>query len=192
MKLKSILPVIIAIGFIGISNISNANAYFTTYVTAKGGYSVNWKHEEHMEESFTDWNKYVTITSKPDSIPVFVRVKAFAGTTYSLDFSGSEWSKNDADGYYYYNIPLNGGETTTALKIFIDNIPINPQKNENFNVVVVYETVPAQFDEAGNPISPMQADWTKEIAIGQEIKTVDTETETTENTIAEVVNGEEN
>lgn len=168
MRLRSILPAIIAIGLIGISSVSDANAYFTTYVTAKGGYAVNWKHEEHMEESFTDWNKYVTITSKPESIPVFVRVKAFSGSTYSLDYSGNEWTKNESDGYYYYNQALNGGETTTALKIFIDNIPANPQKKENFNVVVIYETIPVQFDADGNIVSPVLADWTKGVAGGEE------------------------
>lgn len=166
MKLRSILPAIIAVGFVCISSVSNANAYFTTYVTAKGGYAVNWKHEEHIDESFEDWNKYVTITSKPESIPVFVRVKAFSGSTYSLSYSGNEWTEND--GYYYYNNVLNGGETTSALRVYIDNIPTNPQKKENFNVVVIYETIPAQFDEEGNFISPVLADWTKEIASGEE------------------------
>ena len=166
MKLRSILPAIIAVGFVCISSVSNANAYFTTYVTAKGGYAINWKHEEHIDESFEDWNKYVTITSKPESIPVFVRVKAFSGSTYSLSYSGNEWTENG--GYYYYNNVLNGGETTSALRVFIDNIPTNPQKKENFNVVVIYETIPAQFDEEGKFISPVLADWTKEIASGEE------------------------
>ena len=55
-----------------------------------------------------------------------------------------------------------------ALKIFIDNIPANPQKKENFNVVVIYETIPIQFDAAGNIVSPVLADWTKGIAGGEE------------------------
>lgn len=168
MKGKNVLPVIIALGLLGVSNVSNANAYFTTYVTAKGGYKVNWEHKEYMEENFEEWSKYVSIVSKENSIPVFVRAKAFAGSTYSLQYSGNDWTYHAADDFYYYDNVLKGGEQTSSLRIFIDNIPANPKPGENFNVVVIYETIPVQYDDNGNPLAPTQADWSQGSVVTEE------------------------
>lgn len=168
MRINKLLPAIVAFVFVTISSVPDANAYFTTYVTAKGGYDVNWKHEEKIDERFEDWNKYVSVTSKEGSVPVFVRVKAFAGSLYSLQYSGNDWSYNEKDGFYYYNKALKGGETTSNLKIFIGNIPAKPQQGDNFNVTVVYETVPVQYDDEGNPLSPMAADWGQDVTTGKE------------------------
>ena len=83
-KRMNIISAALAVGLVCISSVQNANAYFTTYVTAKGGYEVSWEHHEKITEEFVDWNKYVTITSEEGSIPVYVRVKAFAGSSYQL------------------------------------------------------------------------------------------------------------
>lgn len=148
-------------GLVCMGSVGNANAYFTTYVTAKGGYSVSWYHEEEMHEEFTNWCKYITIASKEGSIPVFVRAKAFAGSTYTLSYEGSGWTYNQADGYYYYDTPLSGGATTNELLVHIDDIPVTPKTETNFNVVVVYETIPATYDDSGNATDPMTADWSQ-------------------------------
>ncbi|MDE7247058.1 MAG: hypothetical protein K2N43_04150, partial [Lachnospiraceae bacterium] len=101
-KRMNIISAVLAVGLVCISSVQNANAYFTTYVTAKGGYEVSWKHKEDIHEEFRDWSKYVTITSEAGSVPVYVRVKAFAGSSYELDYEGTGWTYNSADGYYYY------------------------------------------------------------------------------------------
>lgn len=159
MRLQKWIPAILAVLLIIISGTENANAYFTTYVIAKGGYS--WRHEEAMNESFNDWNKYITVTSKEGSVPVYVRVKAFTGSKYTLTYAGDDWTYNAEDNYYYYNRELNGGETTSALRVFIANMTSAPENEDNFNVVVVYETIPVQYDEAGNLIEPAKADWSE-------------------------------
>lgn len=161
MKKRQLFLFALAFALILFGKLEDANAYFTTYVTAKGGYDVNFGHEEKIEEEFVDWNKYVKISSKEGSIPVYVRVKAFAGSTYRLEFSGNDWFYSEKDGFYYYRNALEGGQTTSALCIGIRQIPVNPEVKDNFNVVVVYETMPIQYDENGNMADPAFLDWSK-------------------------------
>ena len=156
-KRMNIISAVLAVGLVCISSVHSANAYFTTYVTAKGGYEVSWKHREHINENFSEWKKSVTITSEEGSVPVYVRVKAFAGSTYQLTYEGSQWTEKD--GYYYYNSPLQGGGTTDVLDVGIKNIPENLKDGMNFNVVVVYETIPVQYG-----VNPWDADWTQKKA----------------------------
>lgn len=160
-KITNIISAALAVGLVCISGVQNANAYFTTYVTAKGGYEVSWKHREKITEEFVDWNKYVTITSEEDSIPVYVRVKAFAGSRYKLTYQGTGWTYNEADGYCYYDSVLQGGGTATGLRVGIDNVPVNPKEGTDFNVVVVYETIPVQYGADGSMTEPAKADWTQ-------------------------------
>lgn len=182
MKMKAFIPALFVAGMICFSSVQDANAYFTTYVTAKGGYEVAFKRETHIDEEFENWNKYVTITSKKDSIPVYVRVKAFSGSMYTLSYSGDNWVFSEKDGYYYYTVPLNGGETTKALRIFIDQIPVNPKEEQNFNVIVVYETTAVQYNEQNKPVSPQDADWSKTLS---SISTVVPETSQEEQNIVD-------
>lgn len=158
-KITNIISAALAVGLVCISSVQNANAYFTTYVTARGGYEVSWKHRETITEEFVDWNKYVTITSEDDSIPVYVRVKAFAGNSYQLVYEGTGWTYNNADGYCYYDSVLQGGGTATGLRVGINNVPVNPKEGMDFNVVVVYETIPVQYEEDGSIVRPENADW---------------------------------
>lgn len=161
MKIKTLIPALFAVGLICMSQVRSANAFFTTYVTAKGGYEVYYIRDTKLEEEFNNWNKYVKITNKEGSIPVYVRVKAFSGSMYSLLYAGEGWSYSETDGYYYYDQPLYGGETTKALKVFIDNIPVNPEEGDNFNVVVIYETIPIAYNEQNEVILPQNADWSE-------------------------------
>lgn len=170
MKFKNLSLSLLAVAAIMIGQVSSANAYFTTYVTAKGGYDVSWWHEENITENFHDWQKNVRISSKEGSIDVFVRAKAFAGDTYQLEYAGSDWSYNAADGYYYYTKPLKGGETTPDLLISIKNIPLDVEIGDNLNVVVIYETIPAKFNEDGTAKAPDSVDWTGAAAVTQEGK----------------------
>lgn len=160
-KITNIISAALAVGLVCISSVQNANAYFTTHVTAKGGYEVSWRHREEITEKFVDWNKYITITSEDGSVPVYVRVKAFAGNSYQLVYEGTGWTYNNADGYCYYDSVLQGGGTATGLRVGINNVPVNPKEGMDFNVVVVYETIPVQYGTDGSMVGPEQADWTQ-------------------------------
>ena len=157
MRFRKWLPAFAAAELICISSVGDANAYFTTYVIAKGGYS--WRHSESLNDDVKEWDKYVSVTSKEGSIPVYVRVKGFAGSKYTLTYLGDGWTNNISDGYYYYNEALEGGKTTSSLRVAISDIPSSPEDGENFNVVVIYETIPIQYDDDGNMVEPIKADW---------------------------------
>lgn len=172
MKVKTLLPALFAVCLICMSNVHNANAFFTTYVTAKGGYEVYYMRDTKLDEKYNDWNKYVTVTNKEGSIPVYVRVKAFAGSLYTLSYSGEGWVYSEKDGYYYYEQPLNGGQTTKALRVLIDNIPVKPEAGDNFNVVVIYETIPIQYAADNTLIAPDAADWSKTLTSTTESENV--------------------
>lgn len=159
MKKRNIGIALLTVFLLLTGNIKDANAYFTTYVTAKGGYEISWFHQEEMHENVKDFHKYVTIESKEGSIPVYIRAKAFSGSTYTLTYSGENWVFNAEDGFYYYQLPLLEKETTSVLLIAIDQIPVNPKVIDQFNVVVVYESIPVSYDETGKWVKPELADW---------------------------------
>lgn len=166
MKIRKAIPVLMAVGLIFAGQINSANAYFTTYVTAKGGYVVSWEHHEEMTETFSEWTKYVTIASKADSVPTFIRVKAFGDTKYDLKIMGNDWEYNPADDFYYYKKDLQGGQITTPLSVKISNIPVSPREGDNFNVVVVYESIVAEYNQDGSIKNPMECNWQDKLGTG--------------------------
>jgi hypothetical protein len=80
----------------------------------------------------------------------------------TLDYSGDNWS-DGGDGYWYYNGYIGNGESTTVLNVEIKNIPAEVKAGDNFNVVVIYETTPVQYDSDGKIISAIEADWNTEV-----------------------------
>jgi len=170
-----VIPALMLTGLVCSAQVGSANAYFTTYVTAKGGYTVSWEHHEEIHEEYENWNKLITISSKEGSIPVFVRVKAYGPDKYPLVYTGGDWT-DGGDGWYYYSSPLAGGKTTSGLNIAINDVKVatnaaQVQDGENFNVIVVYESIPATYDESGNPIAAQNADWSQTLTSTSESQT---------------------
>jgi hypothetical protein len=145
------------------ANIQKTWSYFTTYALAQGGYTIELGDRTELAETFSAWTKHVTIHSDEGSQPVYVRVRAFCGSAYDLVYSDStgNWTPN-ADGYYYYNSILPGGADTDTLDIRIDNVPTDLTEPEEFHVVVIYETTPVCYDQAGTPY----ADWDGQVDRG--------------------------
>lgn len=141
------------------TGIGKTLAYFTTYAEAKGSVEITLGDKTQITEEFDSWTKSVVITNTPDagttSQPVFVRVKAFSGSTYPLVYEGDKNWTPGGDGYYYYRPVLASGESTSVLKVKINDVPKDPTIGDNFNVVIIYETTPVYYDEAGNP----KANW---------------------------------
>lgn len=139
------------------------SAYFTTYASAKGSIPIILQEETQITEDLDGNTKVVTIENGENSRPVFVRVKAFSGSTYPLEFSGSSWVLGD-DGYYYYSNAdkslkvLDPGSKTdngNELRVSIQ-FPKDSVDGDNFNVVVIYETTPVLYNADGTTY----ADWT--------------------------------
>lgn len=133
-----------------------AMAYFTTYATAKGGYTIHLGEKTSIDESFANWTKKVQIANT-GSQPCFVRVKAFCGSQYTLTFTGDGWTKGD-DDYWYYNAVVPAGEKTGELDIAIGNTPAN--EAEDFNVIVVQEAAAVLYKADGTPY----ADWSQTLS----------------------------
>ena len=160
MKKRDIFLAAFAAALVAAAAVDSAWAYFTTYAEAQGGYPISLGDETRVEEEFSDWTKHVSITSAEGSEPAYVRVKAFSGSQYDLVYSDGKgkWTPGDG-GYYYYSDIVEGGESTEPLDIKIEGIP---EDAEEFNVVVVHESTPVQYDGDGKPY----ADWTVKLDAG--------------------------
>lgn len=133
-------------------------AYFTTYADAKGSLPLALAERTQITEEFSDWTKHVEIANAEgaDAAPVFVRVKAFSGSSFPLIFTDTDgkWSPG-TDDYYYFADPVAPGDRTSVLDVRIDGVPAQAAVGDAFNVVVVYECTPVLYDADGNPY----ADW---------------------------------
>ncbi|WP_165171061.1 hypothetical protein [Adlercreutzia sp. ZJ242] len=168
---------VVAVMCIAVAGVGAASAYFTTYCQAKGGYTLELGDTTTVKESFANWTKSVTVQSDAASDEaVYVRVKAYGPEKYPITYSepggATNWSLA-ADGYYYYNGILDPGTATSALNLMIrDVLPsdagagVAPQPGDAFNVVVIYETTPAQYQPDGTAVEPERADWSVKLETG--------------------------
>ena len=82
----------------------------------------------------------------------YVRVTAFAGSSYTLTFAdgGSRKWSNGGDGYWYYSDLVQPGETTGTLNIKIPQELLGDvTEDTELNVIVVQECAPESYDENG-------------------------------------------
>lgn len=174
MKRKTIRNIglsLLTAALISSAGVSGAVAYFTTYTTAQGGYVIHLGDRTDIRESFDSWTKHVTVTSDPDSEPVYVRARAFCAR-YDLAYTSESgrWTSGKGgwnevvpageDAFYYYTEIVHGGESTDALDVVIQ-IPAGEdaswEDGDSFQVIVIYESTPVRYHEDGTPY----ADWTK-------------------------------
>ncbi|MBQ1477606.1 MAG: hypothetical protein IIZ33_05630 [Erysipelotrichaceae bacterium] len=132
-------------------------AFFTTYTRTKGQATLQLHDETRFKEEKIDGGKHVVISVPEGSDPVYVRVKTFAvdEVLKYLEYKGDHW--NLKDGWYEYELPLHEKEEA-ALDITLNE---EGQKTleKDFNLVVVYEFVPASINEAGELFADWSADW---------------------------------
>ncbi len=167
----------------GSISLSSASAYFTTYVTAKGGYQLDFSETTKIEENVSQMTKHIVIQNTGDSEgdqDVYVRVKVFNGSKFSLTFSDGaassmgdqasavgdgSWSLGD-DGYYYYSKILKPQELTSVLDAKITDLP--EDYKDSFNIIVIQECTPVTYNEDG---SAKEADWSATVDSTKEIGT---------------------
>lgn len=142
-----------------IINVPRTLAYFTTYTQVKGSVPVALKEGIIFLEQNIGGNKRISVTANADSDPIFVRVRAYASEEIMdrLDYvyDRNEWTMTN-DGWYEYSSVLRANETA-SLDIEIDKINITMSQ---FNVIVVYEYIPALSDGQGGYIKDWDAGWT--------------------------------
>ena len=163
MKHKNLILTALAAAMVLTGAVGSTYSYFTTNAKASGIAGISLGSRTEVQEEFSNWTKHVTVASEADSEPVYVRVRAFCGSEYSLVYSDPEgnWTPS-SDGYYYYNPIVNAGETTTSLDVRIENVPADVTDAASFNVIVIYETTPVQYREDGTPYP----DWSITLTTG--------------------------
>ena len=174
MKKRTFLIALPAIVLVLSAGIRPAMSYFSDYTTATGGVKVTVTEGPEATEEEKDMVKTLVISNKEDADPIFVRAKVIysssKATVEVTPDSGAKWTdaKLASDGYYYYTELLEGGKQTEPLQVKItvtrqldeEGNPIEPMEGDEFNVVVVYESVLARYNDAGTDyVTWDAADW---------------------------------
>ena len=147
--LCSICAGALAVCLIAGARADTSTAYFTAYDSVNGGKTVAQVSTTTFEEDFKvkDLTKIVSVTNT-GNIPCYVRVKFFAGSEISLEYSGDGWTLRDDDGYVYYTPEVAAGATTGDL---VATVVVPEEYEEDFNVIVVQESTPVLYNEDGKP-----------------------------------------
>ena len=159
MKRSRILLTFLALALVLSMGIGTAWSYFTATTRAAGEMWVHLDTTTDIEEpTVVNGEKHIVITNDEGSEPVYVRARAFAGASAGeLTYSGEGWT-DGGDGWYYYGSILEGGDASEELLVRISALLEDKddlEDGDNFNVVVVYESTPVQYDADGVPF----ADW---------------------------------
>ena len=159
MKRKRIITTILALALLAAVAIEPAVAYFTATRTNAGAVIIDVGNRTTIEEpDVVEWTKHIVVNCKEDSVPVYVRARAYAGVTFPLEYTvpeGSKW-KDGGDGWWYYEDILYPGQSTEEeLLVHIGNVPKDAVEGDYFNVSIVSEDTPVLYDAEGNPY----ADW---------------------------------
>ena len=150
MSKRKLAALILALVLVLAAGIGGAYAYLTTYVTARGGFGITLADKTVLEETVSNWTKHITVSNGEGASDVFVRAKIFWADPFEIQISGAGWQK-DGEGFYRYTEALPAGETTGVLDVKILNVPEDAEAGDDFNVIVVYESVLAVFNADGTP-----------------------------------------
>lgn len=184
---RPILIAILTVLLVLCTGIGTAWAYFTSYATAKGTYTLELGDSTEIIEKVKEGKKEVTIkVSKDSEKPVFVRVIGYCGDDYTLVYNyefdekdnkkgplSLKWVEKE-NGYWQYSEPVEptidkDGQPqdafTEPLIVSIrdkDGKKIDATKtgeDHHFNVIIYYETIPAGYNEDGTVKEP---NWEKD------------------------------
>ena len=161
MKKFNILAATLAVILVLGAGIGSAMAYFTTYVKAEGGMVIHLGNKQDITEEWKEGSKHVKIKNLEESQPVYIRARAYAGSLYQLDYSGSDerWELNEEDGWYYYKDIVPAGGNTEDLLVKIKNVPREAEEGDSFNIAVVYESTLVRYRTNAEGETETYADW---------------------------------
>ena len=156
-KLKKMIMGLMLVSVMFMS-IPKALAYFSTYTEASGTLSLRLKEIVGFKEVNVNGNKHIVITASDDSDPIFIRVKIFADdailNVMSVDYDSSKWTY---DGEWYECSEVMMAGETAVMDISVDTAVIELAQ---FNVVVIYEYIPAISDGNGGWVKDWTHQWT--------------------------------
>lgn len=149
----AVLMAALALTLVVTSSVSSSLAYFTTYVTAKGGVTIEYGSlSTELDEQVEGWEKTVNVKNT-GTLDAWVRVRAYAGSQFDLRYAAESGWRDGGDGWWYYSEPLAAGEVTAVPVVVTISGP--EELPEEFNVVVVQECTPVSYREDGTAY----ADW---------------------------------
>ena len=159
-------------------------AYFTASDYASGWIEIKTPNTG-ITEKYGEGKKVVTIHNEEDSVPVWVRARAFSASELDVDISGEGWTGPVNDWYEYDDILFPGDDTKPLIAKIewpfkpedvgedgtyvisstgsdeggedggTSEITVGIASGTNYNVVVVYEAQPVKYDADNNPIPPV-------------------------------------
>ena len=144
--LCSICAGALAVCLIAGARADTSTAYFTAYDSVNGGKTVAQVSTTTVTEKWENFTKTVSVENTGD-VPCYARVKFFAGSEISFAYSGDGWTLHD-DGYVYYTPEVAAGASTGEL---VATVVVPEGYEEDFNVIVVEESTPVLYNEAGEP-----------------------------------------
>ncbi len=141
-----------------------AESYFTTYVTAQGGYTLRLHDVEVIPHESVDANvKNISVQNTGES-ECYVRVRVVSGQQVPVAYAGAGWT-DGGDGYWYYGDVVAPNAITGVLAATITLPTSSPEKpipeGTAVNVVVVTECTKVLYDENGEarPNGPAYMGW---------------------------------
>lgn len=169
MNRKATILAAVAFVLVMCMGIAPAWAYFTDTTNASGTIPIGIEPSTDITEEFDELGKHVTIVNDEDATAaVFVRVRVYSPVECQV--AGEGWSGPE-DGWYYYGEAVAPGGKTTVLDAKItfpkakeSGAAEGAEVGDNFNVIVVYESTPAVYDENGNPAP----DWNNVLDSGED------------------------
>lgn len=169
MKKRRILLALLALALAATTVLPAAMAYFSTNARTDGHLTLKLGGRTTVEEeefNFADMQKTVNITATEEAQPMWVRARAYVAAPFEVSYEGSDGWTEGADGWWYYEKPLAsytddlpGWLTDKAapliVKIFVEGVEPKDlpgyMTDEGFEVPVVYQTTPVQYNEDGTP-----------------------------------------
>ena len=163
---KAVLPALAAVLVLGAAA-TNSSSYFTTYVTARGGYPLALHDVQVDVDDTMDGNtKQITVRNVTDE-PCYVRVRVIQSSAVetAIKYGGAGWS-DGGDGYWYYDAILPGRGAAELLEATITLPESSTEKpipeGTTFNVTVIAECTKVLYDADGSAQAngPSYAGWT--------------------------------
>lgn len=147
MKKKSIFLVALSIILLIAATANSTLAYFTSYITAEGGYTLNLQKGRVTVLTDVDGGcHWVQLVNSEGNLPIYVRGRFIVPDGCTLEMGGQGWT--EGDGYWSYTSILNPGEETTQLQATVTRLAgYDP---DSYDIVFIYETSPVLRDQNGN------------------------------------------
>jgi predicted ribosomally synthesized peptide with SipW-like signal peptide len=159
MKRGNLVLAMVAVVLVLGMSVGNAWSYFTDTTTAEGSIPISTTPTTIITEENGPGTKTIRIRNTSDMAPVWVRARVYAASVLGADASGTNWSGEISD-WYEYSEPLPAGDETEPLGVTFallrgfdetDN-PTGAHDGDEYNIVVVYESIPVCYDASGKTL----------------------------------------